>query len=61
MKFEWDDAKNRQNLKKHGFDFADAEHLFTGDMPFFVSLDTQDDYGEDRWKVSGCWRELWLS
>lgn len=23
MRFEWDENKNRQNLRKHGFDFAD--------------------------------------
>jgi len=53
MKFEWDNEKNRQNIKKHGFDLADAQLLFTGDMPFLVGLDTQDDYGEDRWKGIG--------
>jgi len=30
MKLEWDEAKNRSNLRKHGFDFADAEELFRG-------------------------------
>lgn len=49
MKFEWDEAKNRQNIKKHGFDLTDAQGLFTGDMPFLVSLDAEADYGEDRW------------
>src|ERR1700676_1082522 len=30
MIFEWDDAKNRANIRKHGFDFADAEEIFRG-------------------------------
>ena len=53
MKFEWDEAKNRQNIKKHGLDFADANSLFTGDVPFFVALDENEDYGEERWKGIG--------
>ena len=24
-RFEWDESKNRQNIRKHGFNFADAE------------------------------------
>jgi uncharacterized DUF497 family protein len=40
MKFKWDEAKNKQNIKKHGFDLVDAAELFTGSAPFFVNLDT---------------------
>jgi uncharacterized DUF497 family protein len=53
MKFEWDNDKNRQNIRKHGFDLADAQLLFTGKMPFLVGLDIQGVYGEDRWKGIG--------
>ena len=28
MQFEWDKAKNRANLAKHGVDFADAVAVF---------------------------------
>jgi hypothetical protein len=28
MIFEWDNAKNRANIRKHGLDFADAEEMF---------------------------------
>lgn len=28
MDFEWDEAKNRSNIRKHGLDFADAEEMF---------------------------------
>jgi hypothetical protein len=28
MKFEWDEAKNRANIRKHGFDFGEAEEMF---------------------------------
>ena len=53
MKFKWDEAKNKQNIKKHGFDLIDAAELFTGSAPFFVNLDTSQAYGEDRWKGIG--------
>jgi len=47
MKLEWDDNKNRENLLKHGFDFADAWQLFNN--PLLVKPDTRKVYGEDRW------------
>ncbi len=47
MTFEWDDAKNRANIRKHGFDFADAEEMFRGLL--LVDPDTREDYGERRW------------
>jgi uncharacterized DUF497 family protein len=46
-RFEWDENKNRQNIKKHGFDFADAEEMFRGILLF--SSDVREDYGENRW------------
>jgi len=33
MMYEWDEAKNRSNLAKHGLDFADAEQVLTGPAP----------------------------
>jgi hypothetical protein len=30
MKFEWDARKNNVNLRKHGFDLADAVPMFEG-------------------------------
>jgi hypothetical protein len=46
-RFEWDESKNRQNKKKHGFDFADAEEMFGG--IFIAWADVRQDYGEKRW------------
>jgi hypothetical protein len=45
--FEWDETKNRSNIRKHGFDFADAEELFRGAL--LGRPDTREDYGEKRW------------
>jgi uncharacterized DUF497 family protein len=47
MRFEWDEAKNRANLRKHGFHLSDAQEMFEG--LFLVRPDTREDYGEERW------------
>lgn len=46
MRFEWDEEKNRENIRKHGLDFADALELFEG--PMWVRPDLRFDYGEPR-------------
>jgi len=47
MKFEWYQQKNKANIAKHGFDFADVPRVFR--LPLRISLDERQDYGEDRW------------
>ena len=47
MRFEWDDEKNKSNILKHGFDFADAWEIF--EAPMLTGLDDREDYGEERW------------
>ena len=47
MRFEWDPAKNKANIRKHRIDFADVPAVFDG--PMCVALDAREDYGEDRW------------
>ncbi len=51
MKFEWDEAKNRANIRKHGFDFGEAEEMFR--HPLLVRADTREGYGEERWIAIG--------
>ena len=46
MKFEWDDAKARANLRKHGIDFADAATVFDDESALTIP-DTGFD--EDRY------------
>jgi uncharacterized DUF497 family protein len=46
MSFEWDEAKNKANIKKHGIDFADAKDLFVDG--FWFVQDRRKDYGEPR-------------
>lgn len=47
MNFEWDEEKNKENIRKHELGFADAWEIF--DAPMLTNLDTGEDYGEDRW------------
>lgn len=51
MRFEWDEEKNQENIRKHGFDFADAWEIF--EAPMRAALDTREAYGEDRWHGIG--------
>ncbi len=51
MRFEWDEEKSRVNIRKHGFDFADAREVFSGSM--LTAMDDREDYGEDRWTGIG--------
>jgi len=47
MKFEWDEAKNKRNIQKHGIDFVDVSDVFK--LPMLVGLNHRKEYGEDRW------------
>jgi uncharacterized protein len=51
MRFEWDEAKRRANIRKHGFDIADVAEMFSGTM--LVYPDIRNDYGETRWSGLG--------
>lgn len=51
MRFEWDDAKNSANIRKHGIDFADVIDIFS--HPMLVMLDDREVYGEERWIAIG--------
>jgi uncharacterized DUF497 family protein len=50
-RFEWDEAKNRVNTRKHGLSFSTAASMF--EHPHLVRLDTRQEYGEDRWIAVG--------
>jgi uncharacterized DUF497 family protein len=45
-KFEWDEAKNKSNLEKHGVSFETACKIFQ--YPLYNKIDTRFDYGETR-------------
>jgi uncharacterized protein len=54
MILEWNEAKNRADIRKHGLDFADAKEMFRGVL--VVEPDTREDYEEKRWKGIGAIR-----
>lgn len=51
MRFEWDENKRLINLKKHGFDFADAKIVFDNETATIA--DNRFDYGEIRYVTFG--------
>ena len=51
IRFEWDEAKNRANQRKHGVSFEDASEVFRD--PLFVSLKDRIQDGEQRWQTFG--------
>jgi uncharacterized DUF497 family protein len=51
MRFEWDEAKDRHNFKKHGIDFETAKLVF--EDPYVLSdIDRVID-DEERWQTVG--------
>jgi hypothetical protein len=50
--FEWDEAKAGENYAKHGVSFETATQAFQD--PFAIErLDEREDYGEDRFILTG--------
>jgi uncharacterized DUF497 family protein len=51
VRYEWDEAKARHNLAKHGLSFEDAPLVFDG--PTVTLEDNRFDYGEQRFITLG--------
>lgn len=51
MNFEWDERKNKENVRKHGLDFAEAWEIF--EAPLLVELDARAYHGQERWTGVG--------
>jgi uncharacterized DUF497 family protein len=51
IRFEWHEAKNRSNKKKHGLDFETAQLVF--DDPHCISFVERVNDGEERWHAIG--------
>jgi len=41
-----DERKNKENIRKHGFDFADAGEIF--ELPMFTDIDAREVTRGDR-------------
>ena len=50
----WDEAKRRENLRKHKIDLAELELAF--DLPMITVEDDRETYGELRLKSLAMWR-----
>ncbi len=51
IRFEWDEAKNLANQRKHGLSFEEAAQVFRD--PSQVSLQDRIENGEERWQTFG--------
>ena len=54
VRFEWDEAKRRSNLWRHGIDFAEVVEVFAR-YPITVE-DDRYDYGERRYSTLALFR-----
>jgi uncharacterized protein len=51
LRFEWDEAKNLSNRRKHGVSFEEACAVFRD--PLYVSVQNRIEDGETRWLTLG--------
>lgn len=51
LRFEWDEAKNLSNQRKHGVSFEKASAVFLD--PLYVSVQDRIEDGEPRWQTVG--------
>ena len=58
IRFEWDEAKNLLNQRKHGLSFEEAAQVFRD--PLQVSLQDRIEDGEERWQTFGMVRGVLL-
>ncbi|ATP46255.1 hypothetical protein CR511_20275 [Pseudomonas putida] len=56
MFFEWDEAKNEINIRKHGIDFADVPDMFN--HPMLTRRDDDAACSEERWVCLGWLKAL---
>jgi uncharacterized protein len=52
VRYEWDNGKAAENLRKHGVDFTDAIAALE-DTNRLEEIDTRFEYGEERIQVVG--------
>lgn len=56
IRFEWDEAKNLSNRRKHGVTFEKASAVFLD--PLYVSVQDRIEDGEIRWQAVGMVEDL---
>jgi len=58
LRFEWDEAKNLANQRKHGIRFERAIEVF--DDPLCVQVLERVEKGEERWQTFGLIQGVFL-
>ena len=58
IRFEWDEAKNLSNRRKHGVTFEEASQVFRD--PLYVSVQDRVEGGELRWQTFGLVEDVLL-
>jgi uncharacterized DUF497 family protein len=53
VEFEWDDAKDLSNQRKHGLSFAEAQRLFESVADYLEIFDAEHSEFEDRFIADG--------
>ena len=53
VRCEWDPAKDRANLAKHGLGFAEASRLFTSGVDYLEIYDADHSVDEERFIAIG--------
>jgi uncharacterized DUF497 family protein len=53
VEFEWDEAKDQSNQRKHGLSFAEARQLFESGDDYLEIFDADHSDTEDRFIVIG--------
>jgi len=53
VKFEWDDAKDQSNKKKHGVSFTEVRRLFESGEDYLEIFDAEHSEAEDRFFAIG--------
>ena len=54
LRFEWDAAKARVNLRKHGVDFADAATALHDEMAITLPDDDPEEERLSPWQATRC-------
>lgn len=56
IKFEWDEQKRLENLRKHGLDFKDVQEVFENEL--VTDIDDRFEYDEIRYYTLGYLRGM---
>ena len=56
MRFEWDEKKNRKNIRRHKVSFELAREVFRD--PFCLTIEDRTQEGEDRFWTVGSIQDL---